>query len=224
MVPVAQQGSLDALGEDMSDVLNESLESAAFAHLFRGTRKASVLVNIESVMLNRDCSHATASWTSDIYSRFALVLHQKMGQEEAQRFAKKSVAYVTKKLQAAEPKFRSLIVNKMEFKRVPRLMFRPLDETLGLPGAGSKGEDRRQHVLREEAEWRVERAREKARIEKRGIAMRQREVEEESGSEEEEEEDDDDEEEDNNDKTSGKEEFRHRHLNGSLKKRNEQVK
>lgn len=144
----AERGALDAESEDLMDLINEALGSSHFYNLFRNTGDTSKYVEIISVLQNQDRSHSTALWTSRVLTQFAAEVDEVKGREEALRFAKNASVYVTARLQSREPLFRSMLTKKMDFKRVPRLFFRPADDVLGLKDSESET-DKRQQILRE---------------------------------------------------------------------------
>jgi ribosome-binding factor A len=118
------QGYLDSIGEDICDVLNEALSSKEFFKLFKGATDAGKLVEIAEVQPNQDCSHVTAYWASDIVTGFVREVESTLGPEEAKKAFGRTTTYITKKLQKREPQFRSFLIKKMHFKRVPRIFFR----------------------------------------------------------------------------------------------------
>jgi hypothetical protein len=144
----AERGALDAESEDLMDLINEALGSSHFYNLFRNTGDTSKYVEIISVLQNQDRSHSTALWTSRVLTQFAAEVDEVKGREEALRFAKNASVYVTARLQSREPLFRSMLTKKMDFKRVPRLFFRPADDALGLKDSELEA-DKRQQILRE---------------------------------------------------------------------------
>jgi len=148
LLSVASQGMLEATSEDVRDVLNDVLDSSALDRLFRGSRKASHVVEVSSVVLNQDYSHAHAHWRSPFMEQFVEAVYREKGEAEAKRMAKKACLYVTTKLQRAEPLFRSMIIKKMDFRRVPRVLFAPEDADMFLKIDGA--EDFRQEFLQEQ--------------------------------------------------------------------------
>lgn len=80
----AARGQLDAFSEDILDVLNEALESNLLLDTFKGSKKSSKVVEFIDVKLNKDCSHVTAHWSSDILNGFTKVIAQKQKEEKDQ--------------------------------------------------------------------------------------------------------------------------------------------
>lgn len=121
----ASQGSSEVVAEDIREILNEALESPKFKGIFRGFQTPSKVVDIVDVTTNRDLSHVTAYWHSLPMAVFLRVVHKKLGEEEAVRYTQKVVDSIDATFSAKEGAFRSYLMQKMDFKRVPRIMFRP---------------------------------------------------------------------------------------------------
>jgi ribosome-binding factor A len=146
----AERGVMDAQSEDVLEVLNEALSSSQLYNLFQKTGDASKFVEFSLVRLNQDRSHTTVLWSSSVLEKFAAKVRGTAGEQEAARFAKRAVENVNSRLQRREPLFRSLLIKKMDFKRVPRLFFRPLDASLtAAEGSGANAVDQRQVVMQE---------------------------------------------------------------------------
>jgi ribosome-binding factor A len=124
------QGYLDSIGEDICDALNEALSSKECYKLFKGSTDAGNLIEFSEVRPNQDCSHVTVLWSSDIIRTFIRELNATHGYEEAEKFSQKSFQYINEKLQKREAVFRSFLIKKIHFKRVPRVFFRPHDTDL----------------------------------------------------------------------------------------------
>lgn len=127
----AQLGALQATAEDLQDVLTDALSTSAFHGLFKGASDPSEVVYIDEIKLNRDCSHATVLWKSDVLRDFVFKSNSELGEYDTKRLIKRSVKYVNGKLQHRESDLRSIIIRKMHFRRVPRLFFAPWDVHLG---------------------------------------------------------------------------------------------
>lgn len=119
-------GVNSAFAEEILDVLNEALGSSKVGrNLFRGTVDASDAVEITVCKVNSDVSHVYAEWSSRIIEGFAKELEREMGTDHAQRFMKRSEAYITARLARHEGKFRTYYARKIQSKRVPRIYFKP---------------------------------------------------------------------------------------------------
>eukprot|EP01032_Pedospumella_encystans_P016587 gene16587-18918_t len=129
---VASQGSMDATSEEIRDVLNEHLESFKFAYAFKGFKKASELVEIVELQCNHDYSCATAMWRASSMERLVQSMETKHGEKEATTLAKKIIKNIDQVFREKEGIMRTNLMRKMDFKRVPKLMFRPKDSSLGL--------------------------------------------------------------------------------------------
>lgn len=132
ILDMASQGSLDATGEDIRDIMNEFIESAKFSYAFKGIKNASSLITISKVECNRDISHTTALWKSSQMELFVKMVDSKHGEIESAKMANKICQNIDKTLRAKEGAFRSFMMRKMDFKRVPRVSFHPEDPSLGL--------------------------------------------------------------------------------------------
>lgn len=124
-------GILEHTAEEISDYLNEALASAKLCDMFKGVRKASNIVEISECIINQDFSHVTAYWSSDLANDFTKFLNKKGTSQtslDADKLAERLNHTVTKTLQSCEGVFRAHIMKKMEFRRVPRVFFRPLCE------------------------------------------------------------------------------------------------
>jgi len=129
--PVSQ-GSMDATSEEIRDVLNEHLESFKFAYAFKGFKKASELVEIVELQCNHDYSCATAMWRASSMERLVKSMEAKHGEKEANTLAKRIIKNIDQVFREKEGIMRTNLMRKMDFKRVPKLMFRPKDSSLGL--------------------------------------------------------------------------------------------
>jgi ribosome-binding factor A len=148
VISECNKGIMDQSGNEIAEIINETLASRSFYKIFKGCDDASKVVEIEEVKINRDCSHAYAYWSSDILNKFAetMVLDNKINQEDYNRFVTKSVKYIHSHLQIREGFFRSKLAQKMSFKRVPKIYFKPMYPDLN---PNKKETDMRQQVLRE---------------------------------------------------------------------------
>lgn len=129
ILDVPSQGRLEATCEDVLDNMNETLASSALTNIFKGVRDASMVIEIVHVDMNMDYSHAYAHWESTILKDFMATVSKEKDHEESQRLALQMEKQITSKLQKLEPVFRSKIVKKMDFKRVPRIFFKCVDPT-----------------------------------------------------------------------------------------------
>lgn len=119
-------GVLEATAEEVMDDLNQALTTSQLANIFKFVRNTSEVMEITKVVLNKDLSHADASWHSDYLEGFLRHLLLKDGLSASDlRLGKKMLKNVTNKLQSSEGKFRSHIIRSMNFRRVPRIFFRP---------------------------------------------------------------------------------------------------
>lgn len=122
-------GMLEHTAEEISDYLNETLASPKLCDMFRGVTKASNIIEISECIVNRDYSHVTAYWSSDLANDFTKFLNKKGTDKtnlDTKKLTEKLNSTVTKKLQLCEGVFRAHIMKKMEFRRVPRVFFLPL--------------------------------------------------------------------------------------------------
>lgn len=127
-------GILGATAEEIMDDMNEALESAQFATIF-GNKFASLsdALEISSLVLNKDISHAHARWHSPIIAGFVDSLVKREDISLAQlHLARKMTNNISRRLQSNEGKFRSHIIRTINFRRVPRIFFRPSHTIEGL--------------------------------------------------------------------------------------------
>jgi hypothetical protein len=101
---------------------------------------------------SRSQSHVIAYWKSDVLEEFwaSMELDNTITEEKAAKFKQKTVDYMEKQLQQAESVFRSYLIRKMDFRRVPRIEFRPyfsLHETPSDVRADSMTQLLRQNAL-----------------------------------------------------------------------------
>lgn len=123
----ATHGILDAMGADIEDILTEALSSTEFQNDFRGVMRPGDVIEIENVKMSVDSSTATAFWSSMVIDEFSAFLSKNVGEAECKRVITRAKKIVNSKLQVREPQFRSYLVKHMDFKRVPRIVFRPAD-------------------------------------------------------------------------------------------------
>jgi ribosome-binding factor A len=137
----AAQGQLDSFAEELLDILNEAISTNIFLDTFRGVRNTGDFIDLVDVHLNRDMSHITVFWSSDMITEFVkMVKTEELSsssssqmlpaveqEREAARIWKKTSSFITKKLQQREPQFRSFLVKKVHFRKVPRIFFKAHD-------------------------------------------------------------------------------------------------
>ena len=124
---LAQQGLQDAQAEDICGIINDTLASNACAKLFRGYKDASMAVEVEYVVINKDCSHATAFWRSDTIDKFCSLFVQQEGMQKAMLLRGRMQKQINDRLEQKEALFRSFLIKKMDFRRVPRILFLSTD-------------------------------------------------------------------------------------------------
>lgn len=118
-------GVLDSFGVDISDVLNEGLHSSSiFYGMIPGSQQPGDIIEIQHVKVNKDCSHIMAYWTAPFMTKFIELVRDARGEVEASRLHEKMSKNMSLKLQKREPQFRSLLIKKMEFRRVPHITFK----------------------------------------------------------------------------------------------------
>eukprot|EP01039_Chlorochromonas_danica_P005882 gene5882-6477_t len=119
-------GILGATADEIMDDMNEVLDSPQFSSIF-GNKFTSLsdALEISSLVLNKDVSHAHARWHSPIIAGFIDSLVKKEEVTKAQLLlAQKMASNITRRLQSNEGKFRSHIIRTINFRRVPRIFFR----------------------------------------------------------------------------------------------------
>ena len=116
-------GTLLGIGEDIADFLNECLGSSKFVGIFKNVSDSSRFVEIVIVKINRDLSHADAYWSCPLIHDFADKIHSEIGDEKRTRVIKTMATYINKRLSDRESQFRTEMIKKMSFKRIPRIFF-----------------------------------------------------------------------------------------------------
>lgn len=132
VLDIASQGSMDATAEEIRDVLNECLESNKFINAFKGFKKATDLVEIVDVKCNHDYSNATALWKANTMELLVKSMEIQHGEREATALAAKIVATINNVFREKEGVMRTNLMRKMDFKRVPKILYKPKDPSLGL--------------------------------------------------------------------------------------------
>ena len=117
------RGTLEAIGDEIADIINESLRSNKFADTFRRVRDPTPFIEIVKVVVNRDLSHADAYWISPVIHKFAYSCRESLGEKKEQALLKKMSKYINERLQTRESRFRTEVMRAMQFKRVPRIFF-----------------------------------------------------------------------------------------------------
>jgi len=118
-------GVLDTFGTDIAEVLNEGLHSSnTFYGMIPGAKQPGDILEISHVKVNKDCSHIMVYWAAPFITNFSKLVQTERGEVESVRLHDKMSAAMTAQLQRREPQFRSLLIKKMEFRRVPRITFR----------------------------------------------------------------------------------------------------
>lgn len=123
-----QRNQIDGIGSDICDILNEALSDVSFYKLFRGTKDASKVVDFVDTTINRDLSHVTVFWKSNIVNKFLEFVKAQRGEELHAKFEDRTKKFINKKLQDAEPRFRSLLIKDLMFKKVPRIFFVKIED------------------------------------------------------------------------------------------------
>eukprot|EP01033_Poteriospumella_lacustris_P009299 gene9299-6661_t len=153
----ASQGQMDAFGDRLADDMNLYLSKII---LFRPRRENDArfvsrmtgdqVVDITTVSLNQDQSHAHAYWSSEPITimlqklvaasqQYMIQSHRPEVAQSIQRkahvgpkhplqcyeFAQRAESRLTKKLQDREGGFRSHIIRTINMRRVPRIFFAP---------------------------------------------------------------------------------------------------
>ena len=135
-LPVSAQGQLDSFGEELADILNDALASKDLANTFRGTSVSADVIEINEVNVNQDASHVTAYWSSRLLNEFVAMIKKEEEVNPQEKRNNKSdalviwdrgVRIINQKLRLREPQFRSYLIKKVDFRRVPRIFFAAYD-------------------------------------------------------------------------------------------------
>ncbi len=148
-ISAASRGALDTTSEDIAEIITDALDSTKLINMFRGVEKASDMIEIEEVTVNQDYSHVTVWWSSPVVKKFALFVRQKQSLQEAVTLNAKMTANINEKLQKCEGVFRHFVMKNIDYKKVPRIFFRPHAELLQKQ-KNSFNSDLRQSFLRAE--------------------------------------------------------------------------
>lgn len=125
-----QVGTLDAAREEISEILEDCLNSNELLNLFHPFPHTSRVVQIRNVKLNRDISHIDVLWESNFLEEFIQRIYEINGEAEGKRMKLKLYNQVNQILQKKEGKFRTHLMKQIFFRRVPRIFFRAADETV----------------------------------------------------------------------------------------------
>jgi ribosome-binding factor A len=132
-------GLLEKSGVEVLDIIMDALAELDFTEVLPSVSDPTEFIEIKKVKLNPDCSHADTYWTSEILMDYYrnLLLKRDINSpslnftdqlcynlEDTQKL-KSKVFRLTKLLQKYEGFFRSKIVRKINFRRVPRVVFHP---------------------------------------------------------------------------------------------------
>ncbi|RYH09249.1 hypothetical protein EON65_40315 [archaeon] len=128
-------GILEATALELVDDLNAALATPQLSSLFRSVPNILEVIEISKVILNKDMSHVDAFWVCKISSVFIQTLSKKDNiTKQDVIVAKNMVQNINGKLQKQEARFRSHMIKSFDFRRVPRVFFRPdlkLQQQLG---------------------------------------------------------------------------------------------
>jgi ribosome-binding factor A len=127
---VTLHGLHELQSQELQQILTDTLELIDFSKVLPNVENPSEFIEIERVKLNPDCSHADTFWTSAILHDFYLTLIEKAeideevhySEEDLQKFLSKLIS-VNKFLQENDGKFRTAIIRKVNYKRVPKVVF-----------------------------------------------------------------------------------------------------
>ena len=119
----ASRGMSQAIADDMMDNMNDALSSNDFIGVFKGVDYASQVVEISSVRLNQDFSHAHVTWRSRYIEDLLEKFQEKDLSENDVKMAEKMTTNINDILQRNEGKFRSHFIKSVNFRRVPRIYF-----------------------------------------------------------------------------------------------------
>ena len=127
------KGECSAQEYEIDEVLSECLTSKVCETMFNRKRRIVSgeqlqMVEIESVHLDLYSADITVVWTSKILNNFVQLVKERKGDKEAQKILTTSNKKITTTLQDNEAKFRTYLVSKMNFKRVPRIFFKPYQD------------------------------------------------------------------------------------------------
>ena len=118
-------GQLETYGDDICEIFNESLHSnSSFYGMIEGAKQPSDVLEFTHVKINKDCSHIMAYWNATFINKFAELVAIEKGVEDSKRVHEKMSNNINQMLQRKESQFRSILIKKMDFRRVPHITFR----------------------------------------------------------------------------------------------------
>lgn len=141
-------GLLDSTSEEIMDIVMETFESPDLLNMFKGGPDASRNVTVEHITINQDYSHITVWWSSSLIVEFTKFMGEKQSREASAQLHARMTENVTKRLQSCEGVFRKHLRRRMDFKKLPRIFFRPHDD-LKRKERNKQQSDMRQQFLRD---------------------------------------------------------------------------
>ena len=100
VLDVSSEGFHDAMAEDIITCLNETLRSTSMMRSFgKRVSDTTEVIEIVEAKINRDYSHVTAYWESDVIKKFVDMVNEEKGKEMAHKLSKTMEKNVTTKLQ-----------------------------------------------------------------------------------------------------------------------------
>lgn len=126
------QGEESALEFEIEEALSECLLSKSCETLFNPKKRQhdAQFVEIEDVKISQTSTDIYVYWRSKVMNDFIDLVKERKGEEEATKILKVSNTQINKKLQEREGKFRTYLIRKVHFKRVPRIFFKPFVQKL----------------------------------------------------------------------------------------------
>jgi hypothetical protein len=121
----ASKGVQDTFAEEIVENMNAALGTTPFVNMLRGVEDPSEIIEIAEVKLNQDYSHIHATWRSNYFENILTELAKKDLSPKDGKFSAEMIAKVNIILQEREGKFRSFFIKDFNFRRVPRIYFKP---------------------------------------------------------------------------------------------------
>jgi hypothetical protein len=127
VISSAAVGEINATGEEVCRHLNMFLMEMKRFSIFKGVRPGECdrYITFEKAEVNSEYTRVVAFWSSSILAEFwaTLELDNTVPRKKSVLYRRKTIKYIQDQLQSHEGKFRTYLMRKMDFKRVPHVRF-----------------------------------------------------------------------------------------------------
>lgn len=118
---------------ELEDILTETIEGSAFSKIIPGVNDLSTVIEFSKISINQDNSHVHVEWTStSLFEFYSKLYDSASGTPEGGKAPytihdcdqfESRIQRLTNDLQHREGFFRTAIIHKINFRRVPRVYF-----------------------------------------------------------------------------------------------------